>query len=142
MFDALFKLTLVPLVLRLGLAAVFIFHGLGKITPPEKDWGATWAIGMPNPPSTPVQFAVAWGELIGGIALALGFLTRLAAAGIAVIMVGAIATVTGPKGFSSVQGGYEYNFLILVICAALILGGGGPLGLDRFVRVRRRSARS
>jgi putative oxidoreductase len=142
MFDALLKHTLVPLVLRLGLAVIFVFHGLGKITPPEKDWGAAWAIGMPDAPATPVQLAVAWGELIGGIALALGFLTRLAAAGLAVIMAGAIATVHGPKGFSLAQGGYEYNFAILVMCAALILGGGGPLGLDRFVRVRRRSGRS
>ena len=37
--------------------------------------------------------AVAWGQLLGGIALALGFLTRAAAVGIAIIMIGAIATV-------------------------------------------------
>src|SRR5262249_40647327 len=101
--------------------------------------GAAWARQMPEPPPAVAQMAVAWGELIGGIALALGFLTRLAALGIAVIMGGAIYNVTGSKGFSLLQGGYEYNFAILVMCLALILSGGGAWAVDRWFRLRRRT---
>ena len=40
--------------------------------------------------------------------------------------------VHAPKGFSLKEGGYEYNFAILVMCAAVFLMGGGGLALDRF----------
>lgn len=133
MFDHFAKNTLAPLILRAGLAVIFIYHGLGKVNA-EKDWGANWA-GDEQPQA--VQLAVAWGELIGGIAVALGLLTRLAVLGLAGIMVGAIVTVHGPKGFSLQHGGYEYNFAILVICAALFVTGPGTLSVDRlFFRKR------
>ena len=41
----------------------------------------------------PAQMAVAWGELLCGLGMLLGFLTRLAAVGIIIIMLGAIYTV-------------------------------------------------
>lgn len=142
MFDAFAKNSLVPLVLRLGLAVIFIYHGLGKVGA-ESNFGAGWArvpAGQETIP-TAMQLAVAWGEMIGGVALAAGFLTRWAALGIALIMVGAIATVHGKNGFPLVlEGtpnmGYEYNFAILVICAAVMLLGGGSLAVDRFFRLR------
>jgi putative oxidoreductase len=76
--------------------------------------------------------------LIGGIALALGLLTRLAALGIALIMAGAIYTTTGKNGFDAIQHGYEYNLLIIAACLSLILIGGGMLAVDRVFRIRRR----
>jgi putative oxidoreductase len=139
MLDVVAKNTIVPLILRLGLAAIFIFHGSQKVNP-DNDWGATWANNMklPDPPNKPAQLAVAWGELIGGIALAAGFMTRLAALGIGLIQAGAIYTTTGKNGFDVVQHGYEYNFLIIVVCVSLILMGGGTLAVDRVFRLRRR----
>lgn len=83
---------------------------------------------------------MAWGELIGGIALAVGFLTRLAAVGIIVIMIGAIATVHWPHGFDITKGGFEYNFTLIVMCLCLVLGGPGPVAVDRFFRLRRQRA--
>ena len=41
MFDeALRRNTLVPLVLRLALAAIFIYHGLDKVSGKNNEWGA------------------------------------------------------------------------------------------------------
>jgi uncharacterized membrane protein YphA (DoxX/SURF4 family) len=40
--DAFAKNTLAPLILRLALAAVFIYHGVDKVVT-GSDWGATWA---------------------------------------------------------------------------------------------------
>src|SRR4051812_32218331 len=121
MFDSVVKNVLVPLLLRLALGAIFIHHGLGKISQ-DTEWGASWMkppppaatseagssssapVGEPKPPPSRVlQMAVAWGELVGGIALVVGFLTRLAALGIIAIMIGAIVTVHWPK-FSMREG--------------------------------------
>src|SRR5882724_10670175 len=112
LFDAFCRFTLVPLLLRAGLAAIFIYHGLDMV---QKDGGAGWNPSL----SRPEQLAVAWGELLGGIALALGLLTRLAAFGIAVIMAGAIYKVHWENGFDIQKLGWEYNFLIIVVCVAV-----------------------
>jgi putative oxidoreductase len=135
MFDAVAKNTLVPLVLRLGLAAIFTYHGATLI---KEDWGAGWMNKMPEPAPAPLQLAVAWGQLIGGIAMLLGFLTRLAALGLIAVMGGAIYLVHLPKGFDIRDGGYEYNILIIAVCIALVLMGPGTVAVDRFFRIRRR----
>ena len=89
-----------------------------------------------------VQLAVSWGELVGGIALACGFLTRLAALGILVIMIGAIARVHWPHGFDIQHGGFEYNFAIIMMCLCLVLGGPGPLAVDHLFRLERDGVRA
>ena len=43
MTDASPRNALVPLVLRLALAAIFIYHGVNKVRGPENTWGASWA---------------------------------------------------------------------------------------------------
>lgn len=133
--DAIAKNTLVPLLLRVGLAAVFIYHGMEKV---RVDAGATWMNKMPDPQPAPVQMAVAWGELLGGIAVALGLLTRIAAAGLALIMVGAIVMVHGIQSFSLQEHGFEYNFVLILMCVSLILMGPGTASVDRFFRLQRK----
>jgi len=143
MFEGVALRTFVPLLLRVALAAVFIYHGLDKIHP-NNSYGLHWAdpMGEATPPvlknAPPVQALVAWGELLCGVAVALGLFTRLAAVGLIVIMVGAITTVTGGHGFSAVSGGYEYNFVLILVAAALALAGGGTFSLDRVIRVKMR----
>ena len=136
MFDTLMKNTVAPLILRACLAAVFIFHGSQKV---QEGGGANWDKQWPEDQrlAMPVQAAVAWGELLGGIAMALGFLTRVAAVGIAALMAGAIATVHGSHGFA-LPAGYEYNFVLIGICAVLLLTGPGNLAVDRVWRIRRK----
>jgi putative oxidoreductase len=143
MFEAFVKNTLAALLLRLALAAIFIYHGFHLVGDDGNQWGAAWmnaeaANHEAQPPAAPVQLAVAWGQLLGGIALAVGFLTRLAALGIIAIMAGAIATVHWPNGFDISKGGYEYNMLIVVACLTLLLLGGGTVAVDRFFRLRRK----
>ena len=41
--DALLRNTLAPLVLRLALAVIFVYHGWHKITDRDADWGTMWA---------------------------------------------------------------------------------------------------
>jgi putative oxidoreductase len=133
MFSEFARNVIVPLLLRIALAAVFIYHGLDMVGGPDKGWGSNWHPSHP----VPVQLAVAWGELLGGVALAVGFLTRLAALGIIVIMLGAIAAVHWPQGFDVRNRGFEYNFAIIMMSLSLVLGGPGPLAVDRIFRLRR-----
>lgn len=128
MLDQVCKNTLVPLVLRFGLAVIFIYHGLGKVNA-DTGWGSAWHPNLP----TAQQIPVAWGELLGGVALALGFLTRLAAVGIIIIMAGAILTVHGSHGFGLQNQGYEYNFALITLCLGVVLLGGGTVAVDRFI---------
>ena len=77
-------------------------------------------------------FAVLVGatEFFGGLLLALGLLTRPAAAAIAVLMAVAI-TVHLPNGFFWTSGGYEYPLLWGLIALAIAFRGGGELSVDR-----------
>jgi putative oxidoreductase len=132
MLDTIAHRWVVPLLVRLGLAAIFLYHGLDLVA--NHAWGTDWNPSLP----IPVQVAVAWGELLGGVAMLLGFLTRPAAVGLAIIMAGAIATVHWPHGFDIRNQGWEYNFAILVLCGAAFLLGGGQLAVDRLFTLRRR----
>lgn len=73
-------------------------------------------------------------EPLGSLALLLGVLTRWTAAGLGIIMVGAIffARLTLHAGlFTTPQGtGLDYNLLILAGCIALIAFGAGGWSLD------------
>jgi uncharacterized membrane protein YphA (DoxX/SURF4 family) len=78
-----------------------------------------------------VQYAVTWGEILGGVALLLGLLTRLAALGLIVIQLGAIYFVTLPLGLTGEGGaGYEYNLVLIATCLVLMIQGPGGWSLD------------
>src|SRR5262249_43588644 len=118
---------------------IFLYHGLHLVSP-ENQYGAAWATNAGTNQglleSSAAQLAVAWGQVLGGAAMVFGFLTRLAAAGLIVIMVGAIAVVHWPHGFDVRHGGYEFNFAIIVMCLAVMLLGAGNLAVDRFLHTR------
>ena len=97
--------------LRLSLAATFIYHGWGKF--PIESFSA--AMGMP----VPMAWAVALAELAGGAALIVGafgkdILTRLGGLIVIVIMIGAIGMVHAKNGFNVMNGGMEFQLLMLV----------------------------
>jgi putative oxidoreductase len=133
------------LVLRAGLAAIFIYHGLDKILGAGHQGGANWLSEQLNDPGiegdrgqssflVAVQLAVAWGEILGGAALALGLFTRLAAAGMILFQAAAVYLIYYSPVFSPTkQGSAEYNFALLAMCVALVLLGGGWFSLDYYL---------
>jgi len=136
MFDNVAKNTLAPLILRLTLAAIFIYHGQTLVNK-DTEWGAKWLPPeMKQPPAA--QMAAAWGQLVGGVALALGLLTRLAALGLIAVMAGPIALFHWEHGFDIRNHGYEYNVAIIAMCLVLVLTGPGKVALDH-VFFRRRT---
>jgi len=73
--------------------------------------------------------------VVCGLALVLGILTRLAAAVLILLRLGAISIFTFQSRFSFPEGGgYDDNLGILVICIAVIVLGGGSLALDQLFR--------
>ncbi|MGW7817730.1 DoxX family membrane protein [Streptomyces puniciscabiei] len=79
-------------------------------------------------------FAVIGGlsEFLGGLGLAVGLLTPLAAAALVGVMINAMATVTGAHGLWEADGGVEYSVGIAVVALAVAAIGPGRLALDRF----------
>ena len=69
-------------------------------------------------------------EFFGGLALALGFATRIAAGMIAVMMAVAVIEVRWTNGFFWTESGFEYPLLWGILAFSFLLRGGGRYSLD------------
>lgn len=127
------------LVFRAVLGLIFVAHGAQKLFVYGLDGvGAGFAqMGIPAPEIAAT--IVAFGELLGGTALLAGVLTRLAAAGLAVIMAGAMAIAHLPNGFFN-PGGIEFTLSLFGGAILLALTGAGRWSLDGFVAAGRSPA--
>jgi putative oxidoreductase len=123
------------LVLRLALGAVFLVHGGQKLMMGPGAMAGMFAnMGAPAPSLTgPLAMVV---EPLAGAALVLGVLTRLAALGVAVDMLGALLIVHVGNGFF-VPRGIEFPMMLFASAVALMLVGAGPFSLDRTIARRR-----
>jgi putative oxidoreductase len=113
-------------LLRIALASVFIFHGVGKLMMLEQTANM---LGI----SFSVTLAVALAEALGGLALIVGpftnkLITRLGAIAIIPVMLGAIVMVhwgrwsfTAAEGFP--MGGMEFQVVLILIAAYLFIRG-------------------
>ena len=133
----------IPLRLIVGFG--FMEHGYAKIARgPEKFASVLHALGIPGPDL--LAWATIFVELLGGLAVFLGAFIPLVSIPMAIVLLVAIFTVHVPNGFSSIKllsvdaagahfgpPGYETNLLYLAALVALVLGGSGPLALDRFL---------
>ena len=72
---------------------------------------------------------VALTEALGGLMLAFGFLTRIAAAAIFIFMINAV-WATAHRGFFWLQGGLEYSLIIGMIALVFLIKGGGRYSID------------
>lgn len=118
----------VPLLLRIALGAVFIVHGYAKLTGMDGTIGFFGNIGIPLPAFS--AWLVALVEFLGGISVLLGIFTRISAGLIAIVMVVAMITVKFAQGFS---GGWEFDFVLLMISLALVIKGDGEFSLGKVV---------
>jgi putative oxidoreductase len=124
-------------------------HGYAKIAHgPEHFVAILSALGVPFPALT--TWATIAVELLGGLAVLIGFMIPVVSVPMIVVLLVAIFTVHTPNGFSSIklisvdasgahfgQPGYETDLLYVAGIVALLFGGAGPLALDRFLFKRR-----
>jgi putative oxidoreductase len=128
------------LLLRLLLGVVMFPHGAQKVLGWWGGSGLNATIqGFTTHMGIPLVFA--WlavaAEFLGSLGLIVGFLTRVAAFGIAVNMVVAAVMVHLKNGFfmnwmgKQAGEGYEYHLLALAAGLVLMIEGGGKASLDR-----------
>ncbi|MGH8622228.1 MAG: DoxX family protein [Burkholderiales bacterium] len=130
--------SLVPLVLRLTLAVIVFPHGAQKLFGWFGGYGFRGTMRYFTSMGLPAALGVLviLTESIGAVALAVGLFGRIAALGVACVMVGAIALVHLRHGFfmnwfGNQQGeGYEYHLLMAAIAVALVITGSGLWSLD------------
>ena len=125
------------LLLRLVLGTTLAAHGAQKLFGVFGGHGphgtAGFFAGLGFRASLLMAFAAGLAELAGGLLLAAGLLTPLAALAIAVVMLNAIATVHWRHGFFHTDGGFEYELLVWAAAVALAATGGGRFSLDALV---------
>jgi putative oxidoreductase len=129
-------------ILRLFLGAIMLPHGCQKLFGWMGGYGfnatMSYFTGTIKLPWI-LAFLVIIIEFFGSIGLLLGFATRIWAACLIVIMMGAIVTTNFKHGlfmnwFGAQAGeGYEYHLLVIGICVVLLLQGGGRWAADRLV---------
>lgn len=123
-----------PAGIALTLSRVFfglsisLAHGLAKTPPSETFIGMVDNLGFPLPPVA--AWAAALSEMVGGILLALGLLTRPAAFFIIATMLLAAFVVHGSDPFAKKELALLYTAGIL----PFLVMGGGRFSLDRFFR--------
>jgi len=115
------------LVLRLGVAAIFLTTGYDKLfgTPGK------WLAWFPKQ-GFPSYFAYIAGslELFGGVLLVLGLLTRVVGLLLAIQMAIAVWKVSLPhEGIYNVEG-YGLPLMLAAACFALFTVGAGALSVD------------
>ena len=130
----------VPLVLRLALGIVMFPHGAQKVFGWFGGYGVSGTLGFFGNLGIPAWLgllAIA-AEFLGSLGLVTGFLTRLAAFGVAADMVGAVikgghlANGFFMNWFGNQKGeGFEYHLLAIGMAIALMIRGGGTASIDR-----------
>ena len=133
------------MVVRLGLGIVFFPHGMQKLFGWFGGPGFSGTMGMfTNNLHIPALFAflAIMAEGLGSLGLITGFLTRIAAFGVAVNMVVAVYMLHWQNGFfmnwfGNQKGeGFEYHLLVIAMAIALIIKGGGAVSVDKAIAAR------
>lgn len=119
------------LVLRLTVGLVFVVHGAHKL----------FVRGVPNVMGfleqlgiTPPEFwawTLTFAELLGGVGVVVGALTRFAACLTSAVMIVAIATVLWVRGFF--VPGYEFALTLLGASVTIQLTGPGRFAMDSWL---------
>ena len=130
-----------PVPLRLALGIAFMGHGAQKVFGSFN--GPGWAKWTSLSQAVPFPFmrptwlwlgAAAISELLGGILVMLGLLTRVGAFLLICVMLTAMRT-QWPTFFP--PAGMELAMAMLAMSVALLISGGGQVSVDRMISRRR-----
>ena len=127
------------LILRVVTGLAFFYHGYQKVFVMGIDNLVPFFMSLGIPFSALCAYLVAYGELLGGIALMLGFLSHWIAKANILILLGAIGFVHwGAEGGwfygYGADGGYEYQLLLLAVSIFFLVSGSGRYSLDVYLK--------
>jgi putative oxidoreductase len=122
------------LLLRITVGLALAAHGSQKVFGwfggygPDRTGQFMEALGFL--PGRRHALSAGFAELGGGLLFAVGFVTPLAAAVIASVMLVAAVTVHWKNGFFATNGGYELNLVLGVAALSVAFTGPGALSVD------------
>ncbi len=131
------------LIVRVVLGVIVFAHGAQKLFGWFRGPGLRGTIGyfrqaLRIPPALTVLVALV--ETLGGLAMVVGLLARLAAVGLVAVQAGAIAKVHWPNGFfinwtlePGKGHGVEMNLALIAMALAIVIGGAGAVSIDRLL---------
>lgn len=122
-------------LIRLILGVIFFAHGSQKALGWFGGFGFHATMQMfTTKMGIPAIFAVLaiLAEFLGGLGLLVGFLTRIAAFGISIVMLVAIFKVHLPHGLIG-AGGFEYPLALLAMALMILIKGAGAFSIDRAI---------
>lgn len=125
--SSIFSYGLLPIRIMVGI--VFIAHGIPKFYDTSGGYGFFQSINLPPELFIPIALL----EVIGGLAILFGILTRISSALFIIEMIGAIVTAKLSKGF---VGGYEFELLLISICLTLLILGPGKISIENYLLKR------
>jgi putative oxidoreductase len=134
------------LILRVLAGVVFFPHGAQKVLGWFGGYGLAGTMGFfTGKLGIPAVFAglAIVAEFFGSLGLVVGFLTRVAAFGLACVMVVGAGLVHTHNGFfmnwsgNQAGEGFEYHILAIAIMLALMIKGGGLWSIDGALAARR-----
>lgn len=112
---------------RVTVGVIFIYHSLGKFEPGFVSF--LDRMGMPDI----LVYPIGLGELVPGILLIAGVLTRASSAVLAAIMIGAIFVVKGAAEFGGDRG-VEFDLILLAAALLVMVAGPGRMSLANAVK--------
>ena len=136
------KADIAPVIARLALGAVVFPHGAQKVFGWFGGGGISGTLGfMHGKLGIPTVFAVLAiaAEFLGSIGLVTGTLSRVAAFGVAMVMIVATLTVHTGNGFfmnwtgAQAGEGFEYHILAVALAAIVMVKGAGKWSVDRAI---------
>jgi putative oxidoreductase len=123
-------------IIRFIAGAIIVYHGYGKLFGGAVQGVADRVIAQLGVP-TPLAWAYFLGllEFFGGIALAIGLLTRPIALMLTIEFFFITFWWSLPHGyfFTSPGGGYEFPLVLFVLYVAIFFRGGGRLSVDKMI---------
>src|SRR5262249_26839815 len=139
------------LVLRAVIGYGFMAHGFAKLSKGVGTFGGILqTMGVPAPDL--MAWVTVMVELLGGLAVFAGAFVAIVSIPLVLVLLVAMFTVHLPYGFSSIKllavtsrgaqfgpPGYEMDLVYIACLIALVIGGAGPLSVDRLIGRGRRS---
>lgn len=122
-------------VARVFLGIVMFPHGAQKMLGWFGGNGFSATMGFFGSMGIPPVFAflAIFAEFFGALGLIFGFLTRVAAFGIGMVMLVAMTAVHLPNGFFAQQNGIEFTLILFGIALAVMIKGAGRWSLDELL---------
>ena len=114
--------------LRTAIGVIFIAHGTGKLNPGFVGF-LTGPLGFPPEMQIPIALA----EIIPGILLIIGVLTRISASLLSIIMLGAIFYVKNAANLTG-ERAYELDLILLAASLVIIVAGPGRVSISHIAK--------